>query len=252
MLENTTPPRAHVAPLQGNLAFFKVRSFLLASMVLCLLVDRFGLTLRQTLDAALKREEELEQLRGTLEATVTDRTATLQAALGVVTQREAELSRALDELRSSQDTIRELSVPVIPVLPGVLVAPLVGALDSARTALLMEQLLAKTERAQARFVIFDVTGVPVIDTQVAQVLIKTAVALGLLSAQVLVVGMWPEVASPGNPTGVGGLANAAARVRAKAQGRAAASDQGGLAAAAASGAVGRVVGVGGTAPSTPL
>ena len=51
----------------------------------------------------------------------------------------------LDDLRASQDTIRELSAPVIPVLPGVLVAPLVGALDSKRAAILTENILAAVD-----------------------------------------------------------------------------------------------------------
>jgi anti-anti-sigma regulatory factor len=94
----------------------------------------------------------------------------------------------------SQNTIQELSAPVLPVLPGVLVTPMVGSLDSARATMLTENILANVERLHAQYVIIDVTGVPIIDTQVAQVMLRTATAVQLLWAQVWLVGVRPEVA----------------------------------------------------------
>ncbi|HET9221769.1 MAG TPA: STAS domain-containing protein, partial [Roseiflexaceae bacterium] len=169
-------------------------SFILIISVLSLFLDRFGSSLRETLTAAREREQELEGLRGSLETTVAERTASLQQALRDVEQREARLAAALDELNASQIAVRELSAPVIPVLPGVVIAPLIGSLDSSRASLLADNVLGMVERERARQVIFDITGVPLVDTQVAQVLLQTAAAVRLLGAQPLLVGIRPEVA----------------------------------------------------------
>lgn len=150
--------------------------------------------MRQILNLSLVREQELERLRDSLEITVAERTASLREALHGVEQRETQLTCTLDALRASQNTVRELSAPVLPVLPGVLVAPLVGALDSQRAAITTENILDAVERSGAHAVIFDITGVPIVDTQVALVLVQTAEAIRLLGAKVLLVGMRPEVA----------------------------------------------------------
>jgi rsbT co-antagonist protein RsbR len=181
-------PNPHATPLSV------AATFILVVAVLCLFLDRFGSSLRKALTATQAREQELERLRATLETTVEERTASLQQALRDVEQREASLAQALAELGDTQVAIRELSAPVIPVLPGVLVAPLVGALDSRRADVLTEQVLGSVEHERAHFVIFDITGVPLVDTQVAQVLIQTTTAVRLLGAQALLVGMRPEVA----------------------------------------------------------
>jgi rsbT co-antagonist protein RsbR len=97
-------------------------------------------------------------------------------------------------LRSSQETIAELGAPVLPVLPKVLVAPLIGSLDSARIQLVEQNVLAAIERYRAAKAIFDITGVTVVDTQVAQALIRLASAVWLLGAEPILVGIRPEVA----------------------------------------------------------
>jgi len=168
--------------------------FILLIVVLSLFLDRFGTSLRNALAATQAREQELEQLRASLEATVAERTTSLQQALQEGEQREARLAKTLEDLSASQQTVRELSAPVIPVLPGVLVAPLIGALDSARAAELTDNVLGMVEREHAHHVIFDITGVPLVDTHVAQVLLQTTTAVRLLGAQALLVGIRPEVA----------------------------------------------------------
>jgi rsbT co-antagonist protein RsbR len=129
-----------------------------------------------------------------LEGRVTQRTADLQQALHDLQQRETELRQTLDELRGSQETIRDLSAPILPVSPGVVVAPVIGAIDSGRAALLMSSLLSTAERESARYLIIDITGIPVIDTQVARVLLQATHALRLLGSQVILTGIRPEVA----------------------------------------------------------
>ena len=159
-----------------------------------LFLDRFGTSLRDALTTTQAREQELEKLRASLESTVAERTISLQQALQEGEQRETRLALTLEDLRASQEAFRELSAPVIPVLPGVLVAPLIGVLDSARATELTNNVLAMVEREHAHHVIFDITGVPLVDTHVAQVLLQTTTAVRLLGAQAFLVGIRPEVA----------------------------------------------------------
>ena len=188
-----TPFTTMVQP-PGDLTIVAVALFLLVLFVVTTIIALFGPVLRQSLVAALARERELEQVRDSLEATVNERTAGLQEALRTVEQREAQLQQALADLRASQATIRALSAPVLPVLPGVLVAPLVGAIDESRAAVFVANVLRAVERERAQQVIFDVTGVPLIDTQVARMILQAADAVRLLGAQVILVGIRPEVA----------------------------------------------------------
>jgi rsbT co-antagonist protein RsbR len=171
-----------------------VVSFIVIIGFLGLAFDRFGSALRDALNISLQREHELEHVRESQELIITERTAALQHALWDVEQRESHLTQTLSELRTSQRVVQELSAPVIPVLAGVLVAPLVGALDGARATILTGNLLSAVEQQHTRYVIFDITGVPIVDTHVAQVLIQTTSALRLLGAEVLLVGIRPEVA----------------------------------------------------------
>jgi rsbT co-antagonist protein RsbR len=118
-----------------------------------------------------------------------------------VAERTAEVERALDELREAADArerlsaaIREISSPVVPVLEGILVMPLVGLIDSGRARSLVSSLLAGIERHRADVVILDVTGVPLVDTQVARTLLEAAGAARLLGTRLLLVGLRPELA----------------------------------------------------------
>ena len=162
--------------------------------ILSLFLDQFGTSLRDALSTTQARKQELDILRASLEATVAERTTSLQLALDEGAQREKRLASTLEDLRASQEAFRELSAPVIPVLSGVLIAPLVGVLDSARASDLTSNVLAMVEREHAKHVIFDITGVPLVDTHVAQVLLQTTTAVRLLGAQAFLVGIRPEVA----------------------------------------------------------
>jgi rsbT co-antagonist protein RsbR len=90
--------------------------------------------------------------------------------------------------------MREMSVPVIPISAETLIMPLVGALDSERLLLLQSQALQAVERSSARSLILDITGVPVVDSQVAQGLLAVVQATRLLGAETVLVGVRPEVA----------------------------------------------------------
>jgi rsbT co-antagonist protein RsbR len=87
-----------------------------------------------------------------------------------------------------------MSVPVLPLGQSALVLPLVGALDSERLGLVQEQALRSIEQQSARFLILDITGVPIVDTAVAQGLVQVVQAARLLGSEVVLVGIRPEVA----------------------------------------------------------
>jgi rsbT co-antagonist protein RsbR len=129
-----------------------------------------------------------------LETTVRERTADLEMALGSLEVRAAEQERLLAENDRQQRAIRELSVPVLPISATTLVMPLVGALDGERLLILQDRALEAIERVAARRLLLDITGVPLVDSYVAQGLIRTLQAARLLGAEVALVGVRPEVA----------------------------------------------------------
>lgn len=109
-------------------------------------------------------------------------------------ERMARLQAAVEEKERLLRTVGELSSPVIQVWEDVLVMPLVGAIDSARATRIMEDLLNGIIKYQAEIVIIDITGVPVVDTSVANHLVQTIKAAALLGAKCVVVGISSEVA----------------------------------------------------------
>jgi rsbT co-antagonist protein RsbR len=106
-------------------------------------------------------------------------------------ERLQEASATQAQLR---EAIQELSTPIIPLYIGVLAVPLVGRVDSQRAQVLTEALLEAIAREQAEIVLLDITGVAVVDTNVANHLIQTARAAALLGSQVVLVGISAEVA----------------------------------------------------------
>jgi len=109
-------------------------------------------------------------------------------------ERMARLQAAVEDKERLLKTVGELSSPVIQVWEDVLVMPLVGAIDSTRAARIMEDLLTGITKYQAEIVIIDITGVPVVDTSVANHLVQTIKAASLLGAKCVVVGISSEVA----------------------------------------------------------
>jgi rsbT co-antagonist protein RsbR len=92
------------------------------------------------------------------------------------------------------DAMLELSTPVMKLWEGVIAVPLVGTLDSARTQLVMEKLLETLVATGADHAVLDITGVPTVDTEVAQHLLKTVSAARLLGTECIVSGIRPQVA----------------------------------------------------------
>ncbi len=103
--------------------------------------------------------------------------------------------RAREEVIIRQQTeIAELSTPVVKLWQGVLALPLIGTLDSARTQVVMENLLESIVRYEADIAIIDITGVPTVDTLVAQHLLKTVAAARLMGADCIISGIRPQIA----------------------------------------------------------
>ena len=100
----------------------------------------------------------------------------------------------LESLGRHQQAIRELSTPVIRVHDQVLLLPLVGAIDSQRAQQVMETVLTHIIEEKARVIIIDIAGVPVVDTKVADHLIKTTAAVRLIGAQTILTGITAQVA----------------------------------------------------------
>ncbi|MER5658623.1 STAS domain-containing protein [Streptomyces sp. NPDC002131] len=104
-------------------------------------------------------------------------------------------TRTREELISAQaEQLMELSTPVVKLWDGVIGVPLVGTLDSARTMVVMEKMLQALIDTGSEQAIIDITGVPAVDTEVAQHLLKTVVAARLMGAECTISGIRPQIA----------------------------------------------------------
>jgi rsbT co-antagonist protein RsbR len=99
-----------------------------------------------------------------------------------------------DIIKRQQEELLELSTPVIKLWHGVLAVPMIGILDSNRTQIVMETLLQKIVETESELAIIDITGVPTVDTLVAQHLLKTVSAIRLMGADCIISGIRPQIA----------------------------------------------------------
>jgi rsbT co-antagonist protein RsbR len=113
--------------------------------------------------------------------------------LGLYTTEVYQRSRE-EVIRRQQEEIAELSTPVVKLWEGVLALPLIGTLDSARTQVVMENLLQSIVDTGSAIAIIDITGVPTVDTLVAQHLLKTISAARLMGADCVISGIRPQIA----------------------------------------------------------
>src|SRR6185369_8052835 len=93
-----------------------------------------------------------------------------------------------------QEEMLELSTPVVKLWDGVIALPMIGTLDSARTQIVMESLLQRLVDTGSEIAIIDITGVPTVDTLVAQHLLKTVTAIRLMGAECIISGIRPQIA----------------------------------------------------------
>jgi rsbT co-antagonist protein RsbR len=113
--------------------------------------------------------------------------------LGLVAA-DAQYEVAANVIAQQQRDLLELSTPVIKLWQGVLAVPMIGTMDSHRALLATETLLNAVDQTGSRLAILDITGVPTVDTQVAQHLIKTAQALKLMGAECIISGISARIA----------------------------------------------------------
>jgi rsbT co-antagonist protein RsbR len=99
-----------------------------------------------------------------------------------------------DVIIRQQEELLELSTPVVKLWDGVLALPMIGTLDSARTQVVMESLLQRIVDTGSEIAIIDITGVPTVDTLVAQHLLKTVTAIRLMGADCIISGVRPQIA----------------------------------------------------------
>ncbi len=118
----------------------------------------------------------------------------VEAARAEAEAARIQLASQLATIEEQRAVIRELSIPVIPIDARTIVLPLIGALDTARLREIQARALRAVERSSANYLVLDITGVPVIDSQVAQGILQVVQATHLLGARVMLVGIRPEVA----------------------------------------------------------
>lgn len=107
---------------------------------------------------------------------------------------EVSLKQREEVIHRQQEELLELSTPVVQLYEHILALPLIGTLDSARTQIVMESLLERIVETGAMIAIIDITGVPTVDTLVAQHLLKTVSAARLMGADCIISGIRPQIA----------------------------------------------------------
>lgn len=113
--------------------------------------------------------------------------------LGLYTTEIYQTARE-EVIRRQQEELLELSTPVVKMWDGIVALPLIGTLDSARTSVVMESLLQRIVETGSEIAIIDITGVPTVDTLVAQHLLKTVSAARLMGADCIISGIRPQIA----------------------------------------------------------
>ena len=150
----------------------------------------FVFSLKQPLFSALRRSGENdpgELVDNMLTADL------LLDKLGLYTTEVYQRSRE-EVIRRQQEEMLELSTPVVQLWEGIVALPLIGTLDSARTSVVMETLLQTIVDTRSELAIIDITGVPTVDTLVAQHLLKTVAAARLMGADCIISGIRPQIA----------------------------------------------------------
>jgi rsbT co-antagonist protein RsbR len=142
---------------------------------------------RRNLERAQLNEADLERARQSLTQQVRERTRDLENALVDVQESMLEQSALLKALRAQ-------TIPVVPLFRQVIAVPVIGMLDAARVELLLSSLLEGIEQYDARLVLLDITGVPVVDEAAAQGLAEVIGGARLLGAECVIVGVNPEIA----------------------------------------------------------
>ncbi|HET6934906.1 MAG TPA: STAS domain-containing protein [Candidatus Angelobacter sp.] len=150
----------------------------------------FVMSLKQPVFEALRQE--LSSKPDSLFEEVWNATLLIDTLALITT--EAYMETREQVITRQQQELLELSTPVVKLWEGILALPIIGTLDSARTQVVMESLLQTVVQTNSRFAIIDITGVPTVDTLVAQHLLKTITAARLMGAECIISGVRPQIA----------------------------------------------------------
>jgi rsbT co-antagonist protein RsbR len=153
-------------------------------------VATFVLSLKQPMFTTIR--EELGKNQDKLLDTIWVATELLDRLALITT--EAFLAAREGLISRQQQELLELSTPVVKLWDGILALPIIGTLDSARTQVVMESLLQTVVATNSKYAIIDITGVPTVDTLVAQHLLKTITAARLMGAECIISGIRPQIA----------------------------------------------------------
>ena len=178
---DAAPLRNHLDALSRTLAMKGATSSQTAHLVFSLKKPLFARLRKDVGDA------------GTL-ATETWAATDFVDGLGLYTVRAYQKTRE-ELIRRQQEEMLELSTPVVKLWEGVLALPMIGTLDSSRTQVVMESLLQRIVETGSEMAIIDITGVPTVDTLVAQHLLRTVAAARLMGADCIISGIRPQIAS---------------------------------------------------------
>jgi rsbT co-antagonist protein RsbR len=153
-------------------------------------IATFVFSLKQALFGVLRKQYATDPQA--LADTAWDATALLDR-LGLYTTEVSQKSRE-EVIARQQQELLELTTPVVELWEDIIALPLIGTLDSARTQVVMENLLQKIVDTGSSVAILDITGVPMVDTLVAQHLLKTVAAARLMGADCIISGIRPQIA----------------------------------------------------------
>lgn len=185
VLDIHTPEWAEVRELLGEISRSRTRQGMTPSET-----ATFIFSLKQPLFDHLRQQLKADPVALTEELwTIT----TLLDKLGLYTTEVYQQNRE-EIIQRQQEDMLELSTPVVELWDGILALPLIGTLDSARTQIVMENLLQRIVETGSTIAIMDITGVPTVDTLVAQHLLKTVAAARLMGADCIISGIRPQIA----------------------------------------------------------
>jgi len=179
--ENWAQTRVFLEKLSHSRALAGQDSQQTASFIFALKGPLFALLQQVYADQPVQLAEQLLKISELLDA------------LGMHTIRTFQKSRE-SVIKRQQEELLELSTPVVKLWDGVLALPMIGTLDSQRTQVVMESLLQRIVDTGSEIAIIDITGVPTVDTLVAQHLLKTVTAIRLMGADCIISGVRPQIA----------------------------------------------------------